>query len=1067
MSGATGRGSLPRLRRGDLAAKMLGRCVGPSRLGREVRRPWGRRWGAGTSRGFGARRRARSSVWEKRCVSTERRQRPLGRRQSSEVAGASEALGTPGAAGFIEAARDRRVVWVNGALGEPEVVGPTGSVWVTGSGEEASDKSPRVCERKGRPGALGHGSILELWLKVQAMRAASGCGDGSRVELCPVPSGEGPVERGVPGRASWVETSRGGVTGPWVKGQVRAIPRASELPRTMGIRAVCGQGQTGRVLPPLSFSGAVEKIGSACVPGPWQRGQTGGVPGTMRLPEAVGVPRAVKVEVGCGEPPGLWGRGQLVPGAVAQDTACGDIPGLWGRVQTGGVPNVMVVPRAEEEETTPVCAPGMWQRRQEVDDIGSEGIPALWGTGQPVGVPCATEEETRYVGDPGLKERGQAMWLETGSGSEPGILGAAQTAELSGSREQQTGSQGARDLWGIEHPVGVPRALGKETGCASIPALWEIGQLPGMSQAVMVPGTLEEESSYGGIPGPWERQQPLGTPLTEAVPELNVRETHTGNVLSLWKRRSTMEGQEDLVPAALGTSGLTDQETSSGAVSCLCGSRQAVGVSETVDVPQAAGVPKHRYAPAGVPIAREVPGPGKVPARVPAAVWASGPVCQEDSARDVMNPWETACTAGVPVASGGPMSPEELWSVGEDNGSGAFPGSRGRRQTVEIPMASEVPGSLEVQTGSGGSSGFLGRRQTVGMPVIMGVSPASRGSLTPRATKPMREEAGSGSVSGLCKERQTVRGPVDTKGSTRMPTSTRMPEPMEGKTGSGCISGLSGVRQAAGIYRAMGFPEPLGEERHSEGLLGLSGRGQAARVSVAMGIPTTSGPLMEPDSSSGNDSNIWGRRRITEVPTAASIPGSVEEVMGSEGVSGLWQRRTSGTVPEAVRVPVPLGMLAAIGVPTAGRVPAAVWVTGSSGEEAGVDVSGLTVVRRQSTEGARPSGEESGGTGILGLAGTCQAVGVSHTCGGHARLWSCPRSVGEETACENAPGVSRTRLALMVPPVSRQEIDLSHFRDPPEHRRRRQVGEGSRIRVRENDLRDSYVGEDRLWGGFQ
>ncbi|ELV12264.1 hypothetical protein TREES_T100003556 [Tupaia chinensis] len=67
------------------------------------------------------------------------------------------------------------------------------------------------------------------------MRAASGCGEGSRVELLPVPAGEGPVERGVPGRASWVETSRGGLTGPWVKGQGRPLDRAPGGPAAVGL----------------------------------------------------------------------------------------------------------------------------------------------------------------------------------------------------------------------------------------------------------------------------------------------------------------------------------------------------------------------------------------------------------------------------------------------------------------------------------------------------------------------------------------------------------------------------------------------------------------------------------------------------------------------------------------------------------------------------------------------------------------------------------------------------------------------------------------------------------------
>ena len=261
MSGAAGPGVLPGLRGGELAAETPGRCVGPSRSGRGVRRPWKRR-GAGTSRGRGGRRRARSSVRGTRCVSAERLQdcrRPWGRRPvagTAQAAGANEAGGTPATAGSMEAARDLGTVWVNGAVGEPQVVGPVGSVWVTGTGEEeeTSYRSPRGCERKGCPGSTGHESILELWLKVQAMRAASGCGEGSRVELHPVPAGEGPVERGVPGRASWVETSRGGLTGPWVKGQARTVPRAAGVAIAPDLGAgcerasgLCGQGQAVRM----------------------------------------------------------------------------------------------------------------------------------------------------------------------------------------------------------------------------------------------------------------------------------------------------------------------------------------------------------------------------------------------------------------------------------------------------------------------------------------------------------------------------------------------------------------------------------------------------------------------------------------------------------------------------------------------------------------------------------------------------------------------------------------------------------------------------------------------------
>ena len=162
MSGAAGPGVLPGLRGGELAAETPGRCVGPSRSGRGVRRPWKRR-GAGTSRGRGGRRRARSSVRGTRCVSAERLQdcrRPWGRRPvagTAQAAGANEAGGTPATAGSMEAARDLGTVWVNGAVGEPQVVGPVGSVWVTGTGEEeeTSYRSPRGCERKGCPGSTG------------------------------------------------------------------------------------------------------------------------------------------------------------------------------------------------------------------------------------------------------------------------------------------------------------------------------------------------------------------------------------------------------------------------------------------------------------------------------------------------------------------------------------------------------------------------------------------------------------------------------------------------------------------------------------------------------------------------------------------------------------------------------------------------------------------------------------------------------------------------------------------------------------------------------------------------
>lgn len=75
----------------------------------------------------------------------------------------------------------------------------------------------------------------------------------------PVPAGEGLIERGVPGRASWVETSREGLTGPWVKGQAgAATPRGRGLSIPPGAGAgceramgCCGQGQAVR-MPPVA-----------------------------------------------------------------------------------------------------------------------------------------------------------------------------------------------------------------------------------------------------------------------------------------------------------------------------------------------------------------------------------------------------------------------------------------------------------------------------------------------------------------------------------------------------------------------------------------------------------------------------------------------------------------------------------------------------------------------------------------------------------------------------------------------------------------------------------------------
>ncbi|KAM7231781.1 hypothetical protein CapIbe_016542 [Capra ibex] len=70
MSGAAGQGALPWSSVRELAAERPGLCVGRSRSGRGVRRPWGKRWGAGLFRGRGTRRRARCSVRETRCEET-------------------------------------------------------------------------------------------------------------------------------------------------------------------------------------------------------------------------------------------------------------------------------------------------------------------------------------------------------------------------------------------------------------------------------------------------------------------------------------------------------------------------------------------------------------------------------------------------------------------------------------------------------------------------------------------------------------------------------------------------------------------------------------------------------------------------------------------------------------------------------------------------------------------------------------------------------------------------------------------------------------------------------------
>ncbi|XP_059734452.1 collagen alpha-2(I) chain [Bos taurus] len=1109
MSGAAGQGALPGPSVRELPAERPGLCVGPSRSGRGVRRPWGKRWGAGVFRGRGTRRRARSSVRETRCVNADRlpnRRRPWGRRQAAgkaQASGENEAAGTPGAVVSKEAARDRGTVWVNGAVGEPQVVGPVGSVWVTGTGEEETVyRSPPGCERKGRPGSLGHGSILELWLKVQALRAASGGGQRSRVELHPVPAGEGPIERGVPGRASWVETSREGLTGPWVKGQAGADPRGRGLSippgpgagceRAMGC---CGQGQAVR-MPSVAMPGTLEANSGIAphlpgrgqavgVPGPLEgigygvapsssvKGLTVGVPGVTGWPEAVEVPRAVAGELCWGGAPDPWGRQRAaqVPGALAQGVICGHTTGFWGRGQTA------VVHRTAQGDTPSVDAPAVWRRRRAVGETG---------TRQPVEVPCVIEEGVRCGGDPCYRERGQAGWAETGSGGNSGSWEAAQTAgwAMCGPEEQEAGPGSVPGHWGIGQATGVPWAPGTETGCGCVLGLWGTQQPLGVSQAVGLSGTRGVQTSCCCVPGLWARQQALGVPLAEAVPAVVREETYGGNVLGLLERRQALGEQEAVVPATVGGPGSVCQETGCGDSSCLCLRRQAVGLSELVRVPETAGVSSYRCALAPCELSS-----GSEAARVPAAVWVSDSVGQEDSSREDWNLRAGVHPARRPTASGVPMAPQELWLAGEDAGLW------GRRQSARVPVAAEVPrapgvcGSLGVETGSGDFSHLPGRRQTAGVSLTAGVFADAGVPVALRAPRPVQELAGSGGVSGLCRERETVWGPMDAVDPTRMgmPTTARVPGPMSEEMGPRGISGLVRGRQsggacvAMGLHTAMGMPGPVGEEMLSGHFSSLSGSRQtaevpmaAASISLTVGVPTAAGapgPLVG-DVISGDSSGEWGRRPVTEVPVAARAVGLVDGETGSEGVADPW-RRPDGAIPEAARVPLSLGVLAAVGVPMAGPRPAVVWVTGPAGEEPRAAVSDLTGVRRQFTEGPRaPRTGEIGGRNVLALAGRSQPVGVSYTCGHGTRLWRCLRSAGEELDYENVPGVSRTGVTVgengaeEVPPVSREETGSGLIRDHARQGGRRQAGGESAVRAGGNNLGDSFEGEDRLRGVF-
>lgn len=913
-----------------------------------------------------------------RCASMGRLQdgrRPLGMRRATEPSvppRVNKAFGTPRTAGSVEAAMNPGAVWVNGVVGEPEVIGPAGSVWVTRSGQEEPEDSPPSSERKGRPGTLGHESILELWLKVQAMRVASGCWEGSRVELHPIPAGEGPVEKGVPGRASWIETSRDGVTGPWVRGHTRAFPRASRLPSARGIGAgcerpsvFCRQGQAGKTPPAVGGPGVEEKIDCAAS-GPWKQRQTVGVPVAIGWSEAVKTSRAGDV-MECG---GVQRGGQSVQvsGALAEEAVYG--PMLWERGQIVGPPDaLMVSPRTVEDETPSQGATGLWQRRQEMEDMGSRGTPGLGAMGQSVGVPCARVEGARCGGDPG-------SW------------GTAQAAELSASEEQGAGSRGAQGLWGIEQAMGAPRALGKEADDAGVPGLWGTGQLPGL-QTVVVSGDRGEEASYS-VSGLWERQQALGTPLAEALPGPVMEETHGGSLLSLWEREQVMSEQEAQGPAALEVAGAMGQDACCGALSCPWGRGRAVGVFETV------AMPKHTCAPESVPSTLGITD----------ALW----VCQESSSADALNLQERAH-----AAFGRPVAPEECLSIVEDAESGPLSGSQGRRQAVGVPMALEIPGSLEVEAGSRGFSGLSGR--SVGIPVTAEVSPAGVG-MTPRTSSSVFEHTNSRRVSESAESRPPI-----------------------------------------GISVTVGLPEAMGDETLAEGLQRRQSASMpvATRIATTVGDPLASGlfgPYRVVDSACGDSSGAWQRRLITNLSSAARVP-KLEMQAGSESVSDLW-RRHSGTVPEVVRGAFHQGMLATVGVPVVGCVPPAVWVTGSPGEEANGGVSDLTVVRRQSTEGGRASGEETGSRGILGLSGRGQAVGMSYTRELGARMWGSPRSVGEEITYENIPRVSAMRTP--VPSVSREETGPGHFRDNLQGNGGRAAGVAHEARVRANDLGERREG---------
>ncbi|XP_045149260.1 collagen alpha-2(I) chain [Echinops telfairi] len=1041
--------------------------------------------------------------------------RPWGRRpaaEAPEAGGVNETVGTPRTAGSTEAARDPEVVWVNGAVGEPQVIGPTGSVWVTRSGDEAGTEgtSPRGCERKGRPGSLGHGSILELWLKVQAMRAASGCGEEGRVELLPVPAGEGPLEKGAPGRPSWVETSRGGLTGPWVLGQARADLGATGVPPAKGLVAGSerASGRAVRVPGAIGWTAGVvscmrgpsvgEEMGSGVARGSWETGQSKGALGAAAWSEAAGVPRTVEEDMGYrGAPrPGRWGRGQApqMPGPLGGEPACSHTPGWWGRGEAMEVPVL-------GEETRPQ-APGMWQRRPDVEHIGSAGLPGLWGTGHLIRVPFAVEEEARYGGDPVFQERGQAVGVEPGSRGDPGSQRAPQIVGVPGPHEEEAGSGGAPGLWGIGQAMEVPKTWGEESVCGRIHSRW------GSDQPVVVPRATDEETGHGGTPGLWTRQQVLGVLPAERVPGVVGEEACCGRVLSHWERGQAEVEPQARGPAALEVPGPAGHDTGCGEVSCPCRWRQAMGLSEVVGLPEAAGVPKHRCIPLGVPTAADVPGSE----RVAAGRWVSGSLGQEFSPRDVSTLWERLRATRMPLASTMPRAAEELWSVREDTGSGTFPGSWERRQAVGVPLATRVPVDSEEprplgdEPGSGGVPRWWGRRQDARVPMAAEVptpyrvpgpsgmesgcgglscllgrsltaqAPVAGGMpLVPQWPRLVREETASGQEGVVWRRRETVEVPADARcPDTRLPTSVRVPDSMGERSGSAGFSGLSGGILTAGDPVALGLPGLGGEETHSGEPLCLGRRQMAgvpgtARVPLAVGAPMAPGVpgSLTRDAGSPDDSGIWGRRRVTEGPVALSVPGPVERETGSEGFAGLW-RRPSRTAPEVVQGPQALGVLAAVGLPMPGRAPAAVWVTGSMGEEMDEGTLSLAAMSRESTVGREASGQETRSGSFLGLTEQRRTQGALPTCGAGSGLRGCTRPVGEETVCGHVSGVLGARMTREVPEVlgmplvPREGTGFGLLRGHPQQQGRRRAAGLLGARVRGDRLEENDLEEDRL-----